>query len=347
MVSVNTLRLIDALFAGSDEAQKNRLIGLYKTAFAESENYKKLRWLFDTCEFYGVVGEDLQRQAKSIFEESFTDAESFSSKLTVMDFIINRAEDERNKTEEYVNSARMDNETLSVVEKTFAAQIADFYTVLVNYLCCVYASLYGKDVIRGMNADLHTGALDLVRSLTDELCAVDMEVMEEGKPKFWKITREHFGGLNAVQYDGFCLEYINEPPEKILSGCERVAPFIYTDSRDDGVLCYGIGKITNLTFRDGAKILGAEIIEKPAMNCLDEYDIVYRNFSLLSIMNMLFNGKVCLILPEDMVEILNRYFMIKETKIRKDTGKCILCGGTGCKHFDIPKDYIKEKTGAQ
>lgn len=332
------MRLIDSLFAGCSEEQKAKLLSLYRTAFSGSEDYKKICYILESCEFYGSLGEELRRRIKSVIGESFNDAESFSSMLTVLEHIINRAEDELSLTEAYVNSARLDAQKLSVVEKSFAKQSVDFYSALANYLCCRYAILYGKDIIREISIDLHTGTLDVVRLVTETMCTVNNEVMHRRKPFVWKITRQSFGGINPVKYDGLVLSAVSGDAGGVLASCKKIAPNIYVDGSDRRVLCYGVGNITNLDYRNGTSVLGAEIIEEPALNCLDSYDISYESLNLMNIVNMLFSNKVCIIPPESMVRILNRYFMIKAAKRNEAEGKCMYCAGTGCKHFSLPKD---------
>ncbi len=339
MVSINSLKLIDALFSGCTPEQRSKLISLYRTAFGNSESYKKIRYILETCEFYGPVGEDLKLQINRVVEERFNDAESFSSMLTVLEHIAKKAEDEVALTEEYINSSRLDIRKLSVVERAFAKHTVDLYTALINYFCCMCATLYGKDIFKEINIDLHIGTLDVVRTVTDAICTLSNEIIIRKKPTVWKITRQHFAGINMLEYDGFVLSYVTDKPEERLAACSKIAPYLYEDRYNKNVLCYGVGNITNLDFGNGTAVFGSEIIEKPAMNCFDGYDINYDSFSLVNIMNMLFQSKVCIITPEIMVERLNRYFMIKKAQKNKEEGKCIYCGGTDCEHFVLPLNF--------
>lgn len=336
MISVNTLKLIDALFSGCTEEQKRSLVSLYKTAFSNSDGYKKTHYILENCEFYGTSGEDLKLQIKRVVDDSFDGAEGFRSMLTVLEHISLRAESELELTEDYIRSSRLDPVSLSVVEKSFANQSVEFYKVFINYLCCMCATFYGKDAFRKINIDLHTGALDVVKNVTDAVCQLNNEILERKKPAVWKITRQHFAGINLVEYDGFALSLVTDSPEAVLRGCRKIAPYMYTD---DNAVCYGVGNITNLDFSNGASVLGAEIIEKPALNCLDRTDLDYACIDLMSIVNMLFQNKVCIIPPETMVEILNRYFMIKAAKHNKLAQRCIYCGKEGCTHFVLPTNF--------
>ena len=44
--------------------------------------------------------------------------------------------------------------------------------------------------------------------------------------------------------------------------------------------------------------------------------------------------------PEELVELLNRYFLIRSAEENRRSG-CPYCGRSGCQHFRIPNDFSK------
>lgn len=340
---METLKLLDALLAGSDDSQKQKLLALYKEAFCGTESYRQLKDLLEGCEFRNSVGKELLTKGEDVVKAAFTDAGGFGDRITVMDYVVEKMRRELDASTQYLLSADVSSQTLNVVDKRMAVTATKYYEILFNYVCCLYATLYGGSFLRNMNVKTGIRSADLVRNVSDELCRLFADAHRSEKPQVWRIVRTHFGGANLLGYDGFTLKYGGVTPEHLEIGCEQLAPGLFRDRNDPNVLCCGIGYLTNLEPRDGGRIYGAEAVTKPAMNCLDQLDIDYRSLNVRALLSAIAGSGVCILDPADLVELLNRYYMIRTAKGNRGKG-CIYCGRSNCQHFRIPDNFKKQIT---
>ena len=225
-----------------------------------------------------------------------------------------------------------------MVDKYFAQGATKYYEMLLNYVCCLYVTLYGEAALRNVQIKTGIRSVDLVRNVNDELCTLVADAQRQNKPKVWKIYRVRLGGANLVGYNGFAIQYGGVKPEHLESNCEQIAPCLFRDKNNPDVLCYGIGYLTSLEPQDGSRIYGTQVISKPAMNCLDSLDISYTDLNVRGLLARIAGSGVCILQPQELVELLNRYFMIRTANENKQRG-CIYCGRTGCQHFKIPREF--------
>lgn len=338
MASVQTLKLLDALLAGSSGEEKDRLVSLYKEAYCGTDSFRSLKDMLERCEFHGAVGQELLTKGEDVVQAGFTNAGSFGDRITVMDYVVDKMQQELDAATEYVRSANVAGGSLNVLEKRFADAATKYYEMLFHYVCCMYASLYGDAVLKNMKIKTGIRSADLIRNVNDELCTLVADARRQNDPKVWRIVRKHFGGNNLVNYSGFVLEYGGITAQYLQEQCEQISPLLFRDKNNADVLCCGVGYLTSLEANNGGRVYGAQIISNPALNCLDNYDIDYKTLNIRMLLNTLAGSGVCILDPKDLVELLNRYFMVKTAKENQQKG-CIYCGRTGCQHFTIPQSF--------
>lgn len=338
MTSTKTLRLLDALLAGSSGSETEKLKELYKNAYCNTESFSQLKLLLERSEFHGTIGEELLTRSESVIQAGFTNAGSFGDSVTVMEYLVEKVQKERQRAEEYIKSACVNGEVLNVVDKRLADQATECYEKLFRYVCCFYASLYGDSALKNLNVKTGIRSVDLVRNVDEELSILLAETRRLEKPKVWRIVRRTFGGLNMMRYGGFVLEYGGVTADYLENQCRQLTPTLFVPNSSRDVVCCGVGRMTSLNTANGASIFGAHVTTTPAMNCLDGLEVDYHQLNITGLLEKIAGSGVCIIKPENLVEILNRYFMIKEARKNKQTG-CALCGRQGCRHVTVPTKY--------
>ena len=338
MVKIETLKLLDALFAGSSQQQTQKLLELYREAFRGTESFKNLKDLLEGCEFHGTTGQDLMRKGEQVVTEGFTDAGNFGDRITVMDYVVQKMEQEMKAASEYLHSADVSGQGLHVLDKALAETATAYFETLFNYLCCLYVTLYGEAALQ--NVDIRTGirSADLIRNVSEELTKLVSEADHQGRPPVWKIIRTTFGGANMIHYPGFTVQYGGFDAAYLESNCTQIAPCLFRDNSDPNVLCCGMGYLTSLQPHDGSRLYGATTVSKPAMNCLDHMDMDYDSLSVPALLSAIAGSGVCVLDPRDLVELLNRYYMIRTARENKAKG-CIYCGKNVCEHFRITTKF--------
>ena len=338
MVSKQTLKLLDALLAGSSNAEKGRLLSLYKEAFCGTQSFKNLKDLLEGCEFHGTVGQELLSTGEEVVKAGFTDAGKFSDRVTTMDYLVEKMSREMDASGEYLLSANVTGTSLNVLDKRLAETATKYYEILFNYVCCLYATLYGESALQNVNVKTGIRSVDLVRNITEELNALLAEANRMEKPRVWRIIRCKFGGANLVNYPGYTLLYGGITPEYFEKNCEQIGPLLFSDRNDPEVLCCGIGYLTSLEPQDGGRLYGAQVVSKPALNCLDDLSIDYDSMNIRALLSTVAGSGVCILDPNELVELLNRYYMIQTARKNLENG-CIYCGRRNCSHFRITTEF--------
>lgn len=338
MVSSKTLKLLDALLAGSRGNESEQLKALYKDAYCGTESFKELKTLLERSEFYGSAGRELLSGSEQVIQAGFTDAGTFGDRLTVMEFLVEKVRKERDATTAYIKSANISGMAMNVVDKRLADAATDYYNRLFNYICCFYASLYGTSILENLKIKTGIRSADLIHNVNDGLSMLIADAARQKKPFVWRIVRKTFGGLNAIRYSGFLLEHCSVSLDVLEKNCRRINPTLYIPNENSEVVCYGIGFLTNLTVDTGATVYGAQVISEPALNCMDELGVDLTNLNIPLLLQKIAGNGVCILRPETLVELLNRYAMIQTAKKNQETG-CIFCGRQGCQHFKINKKF--------
>lgn len=338
MASAQTLKLLDALLAGSSGEEKERLAALYKQAYGGTESFKRLKDLLEGCEFYGTVGQELLTKGEDVIQEGFSQAGNFGDQFTVMDYVVDKIQQELDAATQHIRSANVADSALHVLDRRFAHSATKYYEMLFHYVCSLFGALYGDGILKNMKVKAGIRSADLVRNLNEELSSLVAEGYRQSAPKGWRIVRKHFSGFNMVSYRGFVLEYGGITVDYLRDKCEMISPLVFRDTTDPSVLCCGIGYLTSLDETDGGRVYDGQIISKPALNCLDNYDIDYDSLNIRMLLNTLAGSDVCIIDPKDLVELMNRYFMVKTARENRAKG-CMYCGKGNCRHFNIPKVF--------
>ena len=342
MVSTQTLKLLDALLAGSGGSETDQLKTLYKDAFCSTESFRDIKTLLERSEFHGVVGKELLQRSEAVVQAGFSNAGSFGDSVAEMEYLVRKLQQERQRAEDYIQAAAVNGEELNVIDIRLADQAKDYYEKLLQYVCCFYASLYGSGILSNIHVRSGIGSSELIRTMDDELSILLAEANRLEKPRAWRIVRKKFDGLNMLRYKGFVLEYGEINSEFLEKYSQKISPTLYVPKVDGSdILCCGVGYLTSLDAASGGTIFGARITTEPAMNCLDDLDIDYDQISITMLLNKITDGGVCILKPEQLVELLNRYFMIRTAKKNQEKG-CALCGGSNCRHVAIPRSFSKD-----
>lgn len=339
MVSTQTLKLLDALLAGSGGSETDKLKTLYKDAFCSTESFRDIKTLLERSEFHGVVGKELLQRSEAVVQAGFSNAGGFGDSIAEMEYLVRKLQQERQRSEDYIKTSAINGEELSVIDIRLADQAKDYYEKLLQYVCCLYASLYGSGILSNLHVRSGIGSAELIRTMDDELSILLAEANRMEKPRVWQILRKTFGGLNMLRYSGFVLEYGSVDAEYLNEQCDRLTPTLFVPKTSGSdVVCCGVGYLTSLNVASGGTIFGARVTTEPAANCLDDLDINYRELKISLLLDKMTDGGVCILKPEQLVELLNRYFMIQAAKKNKESG-CALCGGKNCRHVAIPRNF--------
>ena len=155
MVSSQTLKLLDALLAGSSGSECEQLKALYKEAYCGTEAFKDLKTLLERSEFHGSAGRELLMQSEDVLRAGFSNAGHFGDSLTVMEYLVDKIQKELEVSAEYIQSATISGTSMHAVDKRLADGATEYYEKLFHYVCCFYASLYGASVLE--NIKVKTG----------------------------------------------------------------------------------------------------------------------------------------------------------------------------------------------
>lgn len=338
MASSQTLKLLDALLPGSSGGESEKLKALYKEAYCSTGSFQDLKLLLERSEFHGLTGRELLIKSEEVIQAGFSNAGSFGDNLTVMEYLVEKIRQELETSRTYITSAKVTGDALNVIDKRLADQATEYYEAMFRYVCSFYASLYGASVLKNLSVKTGIRSVDLVRNIDDELVLLLAEARRMNKPKAWRIVRRTFGGLNLLHYGGFVLEYGSVTKEILREEYQKVSPTLFVPKRTSDVVCCGIGCLTSLDPVSGATVFGTQVTTEPALNCLDGLDLDYRDLNIPLLLQKIGGSNVCIVQPEMLVEILNRYFMIQTAQKNQQTG-CPLCGKNGCRHFTINQAF--------
>jgi hypothetical protein len=179
----------------------------------------------------------------------------------------------------------------------------------------------------------------MLKNVTTECSNVLIELNGAKKPNAWRIVRKQFGGANLIKYDGFSLEFVNDQDFMYNDQYEKSTPYIYVPKKSCDVLCYGIGNVSNLKVQNGISLIGGSVVTRFADNIFDDLSLDYHNMNFVNVINNVSKSNICVISPYDLVEILNRYFLMQTVKNRNIKQVCAYCGHANCNHFDIPENF--------
>jgi hypothetical protein len=258
-----------------------------------------------------------------------------------MKFFSTQISKELEKTEQYLASANMNNEALSVMRKTDEAAVREFYIKLLKSFCFMGASLYGPSCLDGIEINLNSSVFDIIKAVSSACTDICKEVDSMKPPKRWVISRQNFAWKNMIHYRGFALDYqdFDMGSYQIGNGDD---PFLFVPyNAPDDILCFGVGNIVVTKDDNELSLIDSELTTQLPINAFDGLEVDYANFDPFAILRAKYSAGAIVITPEDFVDRLNRYFMIETVKERKKAGKCIYCGSSTCdkKHFKLSREF--------
>lgn len=336
---VKAVLLIDSLFSGCNDEEKNKLLDLYKEAYSSTKEYKELEHLINECEFSGSVGKSLFDDGNRAIKSGLCETGNFSHNLTLMQYVINNTNKELKNTEEYVSNTRYDSNDLFVVRKQDSQNIRNFYFELINYLCYSFTVFFGSKSIKDLKIDVNQNCLDTIKAFSNEFANTINYSTNFCKPHIWKIKRESFKGINLVHYKGFVCEECELSLREIKDNCIEPKPYFYIPKEKCDIICYGIGNITNLELSNSMSILNSSILDTLKLNVFDNEEFNYNDLDISAVIRRI-NGLFS-VEPKQFVEILNRYFMMQTVKHRNQNGECPYCGSDCLNEFAIPENFFQ------
>ncbi len=337
MGMINSVLLIDSLFSGCNDDEKNKLVELYRNAYISTDEYKELKRLLNECEYSGSIGKNLFDEGSRVINEGFHETGKFNHNLTKMQFVISNTKKELENTDSYLNALRYDNNDLYVIKKETTSSVKMFYTELINYLCYTFTTFFGASVLKDIKIDINQNCLDTIKMFGNEFANAINETKNKSNPVIWCVKRNSFKGINFVHYDGFIVLRSNKNLEKIKSDCIEIKPYLYMPKEKSDIVCYGVGNITNMELKNSISILNSVITETLPLNIFDDDSFDYENFDVSAVLKRI--KETCVMKPEKFVDVINRYFMMKTVKLRNQNQKCPYCGNNNCNHFAIPENF--------
>lgn len=335
MTDQNTVKLINYLIPDASEPCRSRLLDLYKDAFFDTDSFRTLSSLLNDCDFLGQVGEQLYQDGKTAIADGAAGIDSFGFMNQTADKIRSQAA----RTQQYFETARMDDAKLSVISHDISEDVLDFYRALLSACCFVVASLYGPELLNNIKIPQQANPLAVIKIYSAEITSLLADIGKERRPVKWKIERTSFHGKNLVRYNGLKIVYEDRDEQQITEECDKVSPFLFVPKQNGATVCYGTGLVTNMSLHDAMSVFGSKVIREPARNCLDHENIDYNNFDIFSCLNKALGSCIYFIEPHKLVELFNRYFMMKTVRNRISQNACPYTGGSKTAFFEIPEDF--------
>ncbi len=327
------LIMLASLFNYCSEEQHKTLAKTYQDIVYQNENFIKLYKLIRNTSFYGKSGEDLRDIGIELLNRIISTPSENARILVQIQNIIFMYEKALKESTQYISSYRCDNQYMSAIEKRFESVVHELYLNLLNVICYYTTTFYGLNFTRSINVDINLPSLDLVKNLSSELTETISKASDLEKPCAWKIVRCFFGGSNIIHFHGVKLEYISW--EEYNENSEWKSGRFISYGTNKNIICYGIGNISNATVLNGSNFLYKEVVTKIPLNILDKATVNYDSFDIISLINSAMNGKYFVADPENAVELLNRYFLMK--KVKEHNQKQIEIYENS--RFEIPKKF--------
>jgi len=336
----NIALIIDTMFLGCSDEQKTKLAALYKDAYTNTTEFKDMKFLLENYDFYGSVGSDLYNQGTAALKEGVTQAGKFSESISIIEYVIANSRKLADETTDYIYHAEHSNKNLFIIEKQQGKELKEFLLELFNTICYTVAVLYDVKYLKDVRIDLNGNALDLLKMVTNELSNILQELLNAPKPYAWRLYRKDFKGANIVHYRGFIFEKIELNYADALVKYNKVSPYIFEPKEPSDTLCYGFGSLSNLKITEGARVISASnIITKLAENSLEQLELDYYNLDISALLSAINSNNIFVVKADDVCELLNRFFMMKNVKERNTKQICPYCGKNGCNHFNIPRNF--------
>lgn len=335
MTDQNTVKLINLLIPDASDSCKQKLLDLYRDAFFDTDSFRTLSSLLNDCDFLGQVGEQLYQDGKTAISDGAAGIDSFG----FMDQTAHTIRSEAARTQAFFETARMDDAKLSVISHDISEDVMSFYRALLSACCFVVASLYGPELLNNIKIPQQANPLAVIKIYSAEITSLLADIGKERRPAKWRIERASFHGKNLVRYNGLKIVYEDRDEQQITEECDKVSPFLFVPKQTGATVCYGTGLITNMNPKNALSVFGSKVIREPARNCLDQENIDYSNFDILSCLNKVLGSGVYFIEPHKLVELFNRYFMMKTVRNRIGQNACPYTGGSKTAFFEIPEDF--------
>lgn len=335
----NVALIIDSLFAGCNDEQKAKLTALYRDAYTSTAAYAELEYFVNNYSFYGVNGHAILNEAKTTVEQGMTHIGSYAANIAQMELLLKRLQKLDADTEQYINDFDGSDTEITIIRKSSETVLRKLLLSLINTAVYNVAVLYGAKYISGIKIDPDAPAADMLHSFNQEFADILEELKSAPVPTGWRILRKRMGGANLVPYDGFVIEGWQPTGKEAEEGFEAVTPFFYNSANGGDVLCCGIGRMITVMPADGMTLLNREITTSFPLNILNGRDMDYRNINVYTLLLSLAGQSAALIEPQQMAELLNRYFSIRTAQQLNDSERCLICGQTNCSCIYIPRIF--------
>lgn len=340
MNNANTVMLLSVLLKNCTESEKEKLIGLYKDSFEMTEEYKNLKKLLNNYSFDGYEGRELIEKGRDAIRTGLTNPEQFLQCVTNIKYVISKSNKLIGDTNKYLQSCNMNNVELSIFQHEVEESVKQFYLEMFGYTCYIASALFGVEFIKNCKINVNANIFDIINDVTSEIHSVINEIQRAKLPAKWVIKRCSFAGANLVKYDGFVLLYEDINGKFENNSMRKISPFINVSEKNNEILCSGIGNFVVSPSRFYT-LIDSKIKISLSTSHFDGMDIDYFNIEPLSLIKGRDNVNSYVISPSELVEHLNRYFMLKTVKSRNLNNVCAYCGKENCnkQHFVIPRDY--------
>lgn len=340
MNNKNIALVIDSMFLGCTEEQKEKLVKLYREAYTNTSEFKEMKRYLEEYDYYGSVGTDLYNQGSKAIKSGVTQAGRFTKNISIIEYVLSNSKKLEKETLDYINHAEHSSKELYIVNKKEGEELKNFLSAVFNNVCYSVTILYGIKALKDVKIDVNAKALDMLKNITSEMSIILQEIINLPKPYAWKMVRKEFKGANMVHYKGVVFEKTNLEYEDAVTKYKQVTPYLFEPKETSDVLCYGFGNLSNLSVRDGTRVIGAtNIVTKLPENSFDSQNLDYYKLSVTGLLNSIESNNVFVLEPERFSDLLNRYFMMKSVKERNTKQICPYCGKSECNHFDIPKNF--------
>lgn len=333
--------LLSVLLKNCTESEKNKLIDLYKKSFESTEEYTELKRILESSSFDGYEGLELIEKGRESIREGITNPDRFVQSLIDIRYVIAKSKTLIDKTNEYIKSCNMNDVKLSIFQQECEKDIREFYLDMLGFTCYIASSLFGVEFIKNCKVNMNANIFDFINNVTSEVHSLIYEIQREKLPRKWVIKRCSFSGANLMKYDGFVLLYEDVDEKYISNNMKNASPFIAVSEKASEILCCGVGNFVVTEIENSYNLINSNIRVSLSTSHFDDMDIDYNCINPVSLIkgNDVLNSYV--ISPSELVDHLNRYFMLKSVKDRRLKGLCAYCGKSTCnkQHFNIPRDF--------
>lgn len=327
-----SMYLLSLLYSAASNEKREKLGELFQSTVKKTEAFQQLTRLMQVTTFLGHDGASQKKEASNILKLALSQIQDGPSNIKKMELLLQQIEREVSDADKLVQSPRFFDDELAAISSEQYDEYNKFYREIASAICYYLVSQFGVKAIRNLTFNQRASFRELVHLINQQYATELAMSSETSKPLAWGITKAHFSGDNLVSYDGYTIEYTQMKLSEILHKVDlgeykQIAPYCFaaTSSAIQTQLI-GIGNIVGVQPPHALQLLDSEILTSmpPAA-----FLMPYGTFDdiLSKIAEAVETDSFC-ISPEDVVRAMNRYCLNNTVAIRKQQGKCIICGQT-------------------